>query len=27
LPKTLDARIQWLQNAAQTERQFDQESQ
>jgi hypothetical protein len=27
LPKTLDARIQWLQTAAQTERQFDQESQ
>ena len=27
LPKALDARIQWLQNAAQTERQFDQENQ
>ena len=27
LPKALDARIQWLQNAAQTERQFDQETQ
>lgn len=27
LPKTLDARIQWLQTAAQAERQFDQESQ
>jgi hypothetical protein len=26
LPKALDARIQWLQNAAQTERQFDQEN-
>jgi hypothetical protein len=27
LPKTLDARIQWLQTATQTERQFDQENQ
>lgn len=27
LPKSLDARIQWLQTAAQTERQFDQENQ
>jgi hypothetical protein len=27
LPKALDARIEWLQNAAQTERQFDQENQ
>jgi hypothetical protein len=27
LPKALDARIQWLQTAAQTERQFDQENQ
>jgi hypothetical protein len=27
LPKALDARIQWLQTATQTERQFDQENQ
>jgi hypothetical protein len=27
LPQTLDARVQWLQNAMQAGRQFDQENQ
>ena len=27
LPQSLDARVQWLQSAIQTERQFDQENQ